>query len=137
MSNVSASRTTNPGRHGGIVAGLIPVAVAVLAVTLTSCAAKQLPFQAEGTRGQVGHHMTADIVLDERAAGCGGHAGGSALVNAKTLPPGIRQSGQNDWYFEGTPTQPGHWRTEVTLIDIECDGARPDQILPVDFDIAP
>jgi hypothetical protein len=117
--------------------GLFSVVAVVLALTMTGCAAKELPFQAEGTRGQVGHHMTADLVLDERAAGCGGHAGGSALVSGKTLPPGIRQSGLNDWYFEGTPTQPGHWRTDVTLIDLECDGPRPDQIVPIDFDIAP
>lgn len=118
-------------------ARLVSILALAIALTIVGCASKELPFQAEGTRGQVGHHMTADIVLDEHAAGCGGHAGGSALVNAKALPPGIRQNGQNDWYFEGTPTQPGHWRTEVTLIDLQCDGPHPDQMMPIDFDIAP
>ena len=121
----------------GSSARLVPILALAIALTLIGCASKELPFQVEGTKGQVGHHMTADIVLDEHAAGCDGHAGGSALVNAKALPPGIRQNGQNDWYFEGTPTQPGHWRTEVTLIDLQCGGPHPDQMMPIDFDIAP
>jgi hypothetical protein len=72
-----------------------------------------------------------------KAAGCGGHAAGAALVAASSLPPGIRQSGQNDWRFEGTPTKSGHWKTQVTLIDLVCNGSRPDQTLPLEFDIAP
>ena len=107
-----------------------------LALSLISCAPQQLPFQVEGTNGQVGHHMTADIILDEKSAGCAGHAGGAALVSAKSLPPGIRQNGQNDWYFEGTPTQAGHWKTPVTLIDLVCDGPRPDQTITMEFNIA-
>lgn len=115
---------------------LVAALYSMIALVLIGCAPQQLPFQVEGTSGQVGHHMTADIVLDEKAAGCSGHAGGAALVSAKTLPPGIRQSGQNDWYFEGTPTQAGHWKTQVTLIDLVCDGPRPDQTITMEFNIA-
>ena len=120
-------------------AGTTLVAALSLAIALflTGCAPQQLPFQVEGTSGQVGHHMTADILLDEKTAGCAGHAGGAALVSAKALPPGIRQNGQNDWYFEGTPTQAGQWKTPVTLIDLVCDGRRPDQTITMEFNIAP
>jgi hypothetical protein len=100
-------------------------------------ATHEVPFQAEGTQGQVGHPIHAGIILDEKAAGCGGHAAGEALVAARSLPPGIRQSGQNDWMLEGTPTQAGHWKTQVTLIDLVCDGPGPDQTLPLEFDISP
>jgi hypothetical protein len=118
-------------------ASLVVAMYATMTFVLVGCAPQQLPFQVEGASGQVGHHMTADILLDEKAAGCGGHAGGSALVPAKALPPGIRQSGQNDWYFEGTPTQAGEWKTPVTLIDLVCDGPRPDQVISMEFNIVP
>ncbi len=112
-----------------------------MAITLiflvSGCATRDVPFQTEGTQGQVGHPIHAGIILDEKAAGCGGPAAGEALVTARSLPPGIRQSGLNDWLFEGTPTQSGHWRTQVTLIDLVCDGRRPDQTLPLEFDISP
>jgi hypothetical protein len=101
------------------------------------CATRELPFQTEGTQGQVGHPIHAGIILDDKAAGCGGHAAGEALVAARSLPPGIRQSGLNDWLFEGTPTKAGHWTTQVNLIDLVCDGPHPDQTLPLEFDISP
>jgi hypothetical protein len=81
--------------------------------------------------------MNAGIILDQNAAGCGGHAAGEALVASRSLPPGIRQSGQNDWLFEGTPTKAGHWQTQVSLIDLVCNGPHPDQTLPIEFDISP
>lgn len=108
-----------------------------LTFLLAGCATHEVPFQTEGTQGQVGHPIHAGIVLDEKAAGCGGPAAGEALVAARSLPPGVRQSGQNDWLFEGTPTKSGHWKTQVSLIDLVCDGPRPDQTLPLEFDIAP
>jgi len=49
----------------------------------------------------------------------------------------IRQSGLNDWLFEGTPTKAGHWTTQVNLIDLVCDGPHPDQTLPMEFNIYP
>ena len=104
---------------------------------VAGCATHEVPFHTEGTQGQVGHPIHAGIFLDEKAAGCGGPAAGSALVAARSLPPGIRQSGRNDWLFEGTPTQSGHWTTQVTLIDLVCAGSRPDQTIPVEFDISP
>jgi hypothetical protein len=112
-------------------------AAIALIFLVAGCAARELPFQAEGTQGQVGHPIHAGIILDEKAAGCGGHAAGEALVAASSLPPGIRQSGQNDWRFEGTPTKSGHWKTQVALIDLVCDGPHPDQTLPLEFDISP
>jgi hypothetical protein len=112
------------------------VAIALMFL-LASCATRELQFQTEGTQGKVGRPMNAGIILDQQANGCGGHAAGSALVAARSLPPGIRQSGQNDWLFEGTPTKAGHWQTQVTLIDLVCDGPHPDQTLPLEFDISP
>jgi len=117
-------------------ASSIFVAIAVIFL-IAGCATHDVPFQTEGTQGQVGHPIHAGIILDEKAAGCGGHAAGAALVAAGSLPPGVRQSGQNDWLFEGTPTKSGHWKTQVTLIDLVCDGSRPDQTLPLEFDISP
>ena len=114
------------------------VFVAITLIFLVGgCASRELPFRAEGTQGQVGHPIHAAIILDDKAAGCGGHAAGEALVAARSLPPGIRQSGLNDWLFEGTPTKAGHWTTQVNLIDLVCDGAHPDQTLPLEFDISP
>jgi hypothetical protein len=113
----------------------------LLAITLMflvgGCATRELPFQTEGTQGQVGHPIHAGIILDDKAAGCGGHAAGEALVAARSLPPGVRQSGLNDWLFEGTPTKAGHWTTQVNLIDLVCDGPHPDQTLPMEFNIYP
>jgi len=113
----------------------------LLAITLIffvgGCATRELPFRAEGTQGQVGHPIHASIILDDKAAGCSSHAAGEALVAARSLPPGIRQSGLNDWLFEGTPTKAGHWTTQVNLIDLVCDGRHPDQTLPLEFDISP
>jgi len=113
----------------------------LLAITIKffigGCAARELPFRAEGTQGQVGHPIHAAIILDDKAAGCGGHAAGEALVAAHSLPPGVRQSGMNDWLFEGTPTKAGHWTTQVNLIDLVCDGPHPDQTLPIEFNIYP
>jgi hypothetical protein len=121
---------------GTDTASSIFVAIALMFL-LAACATRELHFQTEGTQGQVGHPMNAGIILDQQANGCGGHAAGSALVAARSLPPGVRQSGQNDWLFEGTPTQPGHWKTQVTLIDLVCNGPQPDQTLPLEFDISP
>ena len=112
------------------------IAIALIFI-VAGCASREVPFHTEGTQGQVGHPIHAGIFLDEKTAGCGGPAAGSALVASNSLPPGIRQSGRNDWLFEGTPTQPGHWRSQVTLIDLVCSGSRPDQTMPVDFDISP
>lgn len=113
----------------------------LLAITLIflvgGCATRELPFHTEGTQGHVGHPIHAGIILDDKAAGCGGHAAGEALVAAPSLPPGVRQSGLNDWLFEGTPTKAGHWTTQVNLIDLVCDGPHPDQVLPIEFDISP
>jgi hypothetical protein len=141
METESARRTTSPlmAWNGGVAftrPSCTFVAIALMFL-LAGCAARELPFQTEGTQGQVGHPMHAGIILDQQAAGCGGHAAGSALVAARTLPPGIRQSGQNDWLFEGTPTRAGHWKTEVNLIDLVCNGTHPDQTLPLEFDIYP
>jgi hypothetical protein len=133
----SAAITARFGRVRNARTKLVAVLSLAIAFVLIGCAPQQLPFQVEGTSGQVGHHMTADIMLDEKAAGCAGHAGGAALVPVKALPPGIRQSGQNDWFFEGTPTQAGQWKTPVTLIDLVCDGPHPDQVIMMEFNIAP
>jgi len=141
METESARRTTSPphGWNGSAAqtgASTILVAIALMFL-VGGCATHDVPFQTEGTQGQVGHPIHAAIILDEKAAGCGGPAAGEALVAARTLPPGVRQSGINDWLFEGTPTQSGHWKTQVTLIDLVCDGRRPDQTLPLEFDISP
>jgi len=141
METESARRTTSPPLlwNGGAAptrASSILVAIALM-FFVAGCATRELPFQTDGTQGQVGHPIHAGIILDQQAAGCGGHAAGSALVAARSLPPGIRQSGQNDWLFEGTPTKAGHWKTQVTLIDLVCDGPHPDQTLPLEFDIYP
>ncbi|MFZ2063540.1 MAG: hypothetical protein WAU82_21205 [Candidatus Binatus sp.] len=141
METESARRATVPlpvstGSGARIRALSIFIAITTIFL-LAGCAAHDVPFQVEGNQGQVGHPLHAGIVLDEKAAGCGGPAAGEALVAARSLPPGIRQSGQNDWLFEGTPTQSGHWKTQVTLIDLVCDGPRPDQTLPLEFDISP
>jgi hypothetical protein len=131
------SRPTEWSRCGlRTTARFILVAIA-LSSLVGGCATHEVPFHTEGTQGQVGHPIHAGIFLDEKAAGCGGPAAGQALVAARSLPPGVRQSGNNDWLFEGTPTQSGHWRTQVTLIDLVCNGSRPDQTIPLDFDIAP
>lgn len=115
-----------------------PVFIAITLIFMVAgCATREVPFHTEGTQGQVGRPMHAGIFLDEKAAGCGGPAAGSALVAASSLPPGIRQSGRNDWLFEGTPTKAGHWTTQVTLIDLVCSGSRPDQTMPVEFNISP
>ena len=140
METESARRTTSPllvwnGTAAKTRASSIFVAIA-LSFLLAGCATRELQFQTEGTQGKVGRPMNAGIILDPQANGCGGHAAGSALVAARTLPPGIRQSGQNDWLFEGTPTQAGHWNTQVTLIDLVCNGPHPDQTLPLEFDIS-
>ena len=127
METESARRPTSPS---------IFVTVALM-LLVTGCATRELPFQTEGTQGQVGHPIHAGIIIDQQAAGCGGPAAGEALVAARSLPPGIRQSGQNDWLFEGTPTQAGHWTTQVTLIDLVCNGSHPDQTLPLEFNIYP
>ena len=141
METESAGRTTSspPGWSGGAgqpQASTILVAIGLMFL-VAGCATGQVPFQTEGTQGQVGHPIHAGIILDEKTAGCGGHAAGQALVAARSLPPGIRQSGLNDWLFEGTPTQSGHWKTQATLTDLVCDGRRPDQTLPLEFDISP
>src|SRR5260370_26392872 len=140
METESAPRTTPPlgwsGRAAQTRASSFFVA-AVLMFLVVGCAARELPFQTQGTQGQVGHPIHAGIILDQQAAGCGGHAAGSALVAARSLPPGIRQSGQNDWLFEGTPTKSGQLKTQVTLIDLVCNGPHPDQTLPLEFDISP
>ena len=140
METESARRITSPPlvwNGGAAQTRPSSVLVAIALIFLVSgCATRDVPFRTEGTQGQVGHPIHAAIVLDEKA-GCGGPGAGEALVAARTLPPGIRQSGRNDWLFEGTPTQSGHWKTEVTLIDLVCDGRRPDQTLPLEFDISP
>jgi len=141
MKTESGRRATSPplvwsGSAAQTSCSSIFVAIALIFL-VAGCATREVPFQIEGTQGQVGHPIHAGIILDEKAAGCGGHAAGEALVAARSLPPGIRQSGQNDWMFEGTPTQSGHWKTQVTLIDLVCDGPRPDQTLPLEFDISP
>ena len=117
-------------------ASSILLAIALIFV-VGGCATRELPFQVEGTQGQVGHPIHAAIILDDKTAGCGGHAAGEALVAAHSLPPGVRQSGLNDWMFEGTPTKAGHWTTQVSLIDLVCDGPHPDQTLPMEFNIYP
>jgi len=118
-----------------------PASSILAAITLIflvgGCASRELPFHAEGTQGQVGHPIHAAIILDEKGSGCGGHAAGEALVAGRSLPPGIRQSGLNDWLFEGTPTKAGHWTTQVNLIDLVCDGPHHDQTLPMEFNIYP
>lgn len=141
METESARRTTSPllvwnGGAATTRASSILVAIALMFL-LAGCATRELQFQTEGTQGQVGHPMKAAIILDQQANGCGGHAAGSALVAARSLPPGIRQSDQNDWLFQGTPTQAGHWKTQVTLIDLICNGPQPDKTLPLEFDISP
>jgi hypothetical protein len=141
MKTESGCRATSPllvwsGSAAPTRSSSIFVAIALIFL-VAGCATREVPFQTEGTQGQVGRPIHAGIILDEKAAGCGGHAAGEALVAARSLPPGIRQSGQNDWMFEGTPTQSGHWKTQVTLIDLVCDGPRPDQTLPLEFDISP
>lgn len=141
MKTESGCRATSPllvwsGSAAQTRSSSIFVAIALIFL-VAGCATREVPFQTEGTQGQVGHPIHAGIILDEKAAGCGGHAAGESLVAARSLPPGIRQSGQNDWMFEGTPTQSGHWKTQVTLIDLVCDGPRPDQTLPLEFDISP
>jgi len=140
METESARRTTSPllvwnGTAAQTRASSIFVAIALM-LLLAGCATRELQFQTEGTQGKVGRPMNAGIILDPQANGCGGHAAGSALVASRTLPPGIHQSGQNDWLFEGTPTQAGHWNTQVTLIDLVCNGPHPDQTLPLEFDIS-
>src|SRR5260370_6052518 len=115
MQTESAGRTTSPplvwtGIAAQTQASAFFVAIALIFL-VAGCAARQIPFRAEGTQGQVGHPIHAGIILDEKAAGCG-HAAGEALVAASSLPPGIRQSGQNDWLFEGTPTRSGHWKSQ-------------------------
>ncbi len=120
-----------PGTASSILAAIGLIFLAA------GCATRELPFRAEGTQGQVGHPIHAAIILDDKAAGCGGHAAGEALVAARSLPPGVRQSGLNDWMFEGTPTKAGHWTTQVNLIDLVCDGSHPDQTLPLEFNIYP
>jgi hypothetical protein len=117
-------------------ASSIFLAIALI-LFVAGCATRELPFQTQGTQGQVGHPIHAAVILDDKAAGCGGHAAGEALVAAHSLPPGIRQSGLNDWLFEGTPTKAGHWTTQVNLIDLVCDGPHPDQTLPMEFNIYP
>jgi hypothetical protein len=107
METESARRTTSPllvwnGTAAQTRASSIFVAIALMFL-LAGCATRELQFQTEGTQGKVGRPMNAGIILDPQANGCGGHAAGSALVASRTLPPGIRQSGQNDWLFEGTP----------------------------------
>jgi hypothetical protein len=141
METESARRATPPlpvstGSGARIRASSIFIAITIIFL-IAGCEAHDVPFQVEGTQGQVGHPIHAAIILDEKAAGCGGPAAGEALVAARSLPPGIRQSGLNDWLFEGTPTQSGRWKTQVTLIDLVCDGRRPDQTLPLEFDISP
>ena len=141
METESARRSTSLPLvwNGGAASARAPsilVAIALMFL-LAGCATRELQFQTEGTQGKVGRPMNAGIILDQQANGCGGHAAGSALVAARSLPPGIRQSGQNDWLFEGTPTKSGHWKTQVTLIDLVCDGPRPDQTIPLEFDISP
>lgn len=141
MKAESAPSTTSPplAWNGGAAQtrpSSILIAIALMFL-FASCATRELPFQTEGTQGKVGHPMHAAIILDQQAAGCGGPPAGEALVAARTLPPGIRQSGQNDWLFEGTPTKAGHWQTQVTLIDLVCNGTHPDQTLPLEFDISP
>jgi len=141
MKTESARRATSPligwsGSAASTQASSIFVAIAIVSL-VAGCATRDVPFQTKGTQGQVGHPIHAGIILDEKTAGCGGHAAGAALVPARSLPPGIRQSGQNDWLFEGTPTKSGHWKTQVTLIDLVCDGPRPDQTIPLEFDISP
>ncbi|HLX04569.1 MAG TPA: hypothetical protein VKR28_03490 [Candidatus Binatus sp.] len=137
----SARRATASLLESNGSAGRIRASSAFIAITMiflvAGCATHDVPFQTEGTQGQVGHPIHAGIILDEKTAGCGGPAAGEALVPARSLPPGIRQSGQNDWLFEGTPTQSGHFKTQVTLIDLVCNGPRPDQTLPLEFDITP
>jgi hypothetical protein len=140
MKTESARRATSPiivssGSAARTRTSSIFAAITIIFL-VAGCATRDVPFQTEGTQGQVGHPIHAGIILDEKAAGCG-HAAGAALVPASSLPPGIRQSGQNDWLFEGTPTKSGHWKTQVTLIDLVCDGPRPDQTLPLEFDISP
>ena len=142
METESARRTTSPplvwdGSAAHTRASSIYVAIALSFLLLAGCATRELQFQTEGTQGKVGRPMNAGIILDQQANGCGGRAAGSALVAARSLPPGIRQSGQNDWLFQGTPTQAGHWNTQVTLIDLVCNGPHPDKTLPLEFDISP
>jgi len=142
METESARRSTSlplvwDGSAAPTRTSSILVAIALSLLLLAGCATRELQFQTEGTQGQVGRPMNAGIILDQQANGCGGHAAGSALVAARSLPPGIRQSGQNDWLFEGTPTQAGHWKTQVTLIDLVCNGPQPDKTLPLEFDISP
>jgi hypothetical protein len=120
-----------PTRASSILAAI------ALMFLVAGCASRELPFRAEGTQGQVGHPIHAAIIIDEKTSPCGGHAEGEALVAARSLPPGIRQSGLNDWLFEGTPTKAGHWTTQVNLIDLVCDGPHPDQTLPMEFNIYP
>jgi len=125
MESESARRATS-----------IVVAIALMFL-LAGCAPRELPFRVEGTQGQVGHPIHAAIILDQKAAGCEDHAAGEALVAGRSLPPGVRQSGINDWLFEGTPTKAGHWSTQISLIDLVCNGSHPDQVLPVEFNIYP
>ena len=141
MNIESARRSISPsvvwsGSAAPTRASSVLLAIALIFL-VGGCATRELPFQAEGTQGQVGHPIHAAIILDEKASPCGGHAAGEALVAARSLPPGIRQSGLNDWLFEGTPTKAGHWNTQVNLIDLVCDGPHPDQTLPMEFDISP
>jgi hypothetical protein len=141
METESARRATSPpivwsGSAAKTRASSIFIAITLIFI-VAGCATREVPFRTEGTQGQVGHPIHAAIILDDKAAGCGGHAAGEALVAARSLPPGIRQSGQNDWLFEGTPTKSGHWKIQVTLIDLVCDGPHPDQTLPLEFDISP
>src|SRR5258708_9198895 len=94
------------------------VFVAITLIFLVGgCASRELPFRAEGTQGQVGHPIHAAIILDDKAAGCGGHAAGEGFVAARTLPPGVWQNGLNDLVFARTPTKTGHWASPRKFSD--------------------
>jgi hypothetical protein len=115
-----------------------PILVAIaLMFLLAGCANRELQFQTEGTQGNVGRPMNAGIILDQQANGCGGHAAGSALLAARTLPRESAKAAKMTGYSKEPPTQPGHWNTQVTLIDLVCNGPHPDQTLPLEFDISP
>jgi len=76
-----------PGRASSILAAI------ALMFLVGGCATRELPFQAVGTQGQVGHPIHAAIIIDEKTSPCGGHAAGEALVAARSLPPGFGKAG--------------------------------------------
>src|SRR5260221_13451057 len=112
METESARRTTSspPGWSGGAgqpQASTILVAIGLMFL-VAGCATGQVPFQTEGTQGQVGHPIHAGIILDEKTAGCVGHTGYRAVAFGKTRTAGLTESRRKEWGFSAqtNPARP-------------------------------